>query len=235
LDGARPSQDARYSNLTRPCNFTCHCVLAIVRCVATSEPSLGLRERKNRRTQRAIVQATAELTIEGGYASATIPRIAERADVAPRTVSTWFPAKDDILFERVDDHIARATRHLRNGSGDVVDRIEAWLADEKGREQPDPEISRLRYEAISHDPELRARDRQHLEQVQSEVAQAVARDIGASAEDTGPRLFAGAAMALLYKLRSSALEAQDDAIEAELAVGIEFLRAGLAAITPTRP
>jgi len=75
-----------------------------------SDAALGLRERKNRRTRRAIVQAAAELTIQGGYAAATIPRIAERADVAPRTVSSWFPAKDDILFDRVDDTIARATR-----------------------------------------------------------------------------------------------------------------------------
>ena len=200
----------------------------------TPDASLGLRERKNRRTRRAIVQAAAELTIEGGYAAATIPRIAERADVAPRTVSTWFPAKDDILFDRVDDSIARASEHLRTGPGDVVDRIEAWLADESGREQHDPEITRLRETAIAHDPELRARAHQHLEKVQSEVAEAVARDIGVSAEDVGPQAFAGAAMAFLFTLRSIDLEGRGDG-PAQMAVGLEFLRAGLAALTAMRP
>jgi AcrR family transcriptional regulator len=202
--------------------------------MSTSDAATGLRERKNRRTRHAIVQATAELTIEGGYAAATIPRIAERADVAPRTVSTWFPAKDDILFENVDDHIARAITYLRTGSGDVLERIQAWLGDEMTREPIDPEISRLRRQAIEHDPELRARDRQHLEQIQTEVARAVARDIGASPRDVGPQVFAGAAMAFLYSLGALALEARDEALEAQIAVGFEFLRAGLASLTTTR-
>jgi AcrR family transcriptional regulator len=202
--------------------------------MSTSDASLGLRERKNRRTRRAIVQAAAELTIEGGYAAATIPRIAERADVAPRTVSTWFPAKDDILFERVDDTIARASEHLRTGPGDVVDRILTWIADEKGREQHDPEITRLREAAIAHDAELRGRAHQHLEKVQSEIARAVARDISVSAQDAGPQTFAGAAMAFLFTLRSIGLEGRGDG-PAQTAVGVEFLRAGLAALTSTRP
>jgi AcrR family transcriptional regulator len=195
--------------------------------------SPGLRERKNRRTQQAIVRAAAELTIEGGYASATIPRIAERADVSPRTVSTWFPAKDDILFDRIEDTIARATRHLRTGSGDVVDRIEAWLDDETGREPLDPEMSRLRDAAIAHDPELRARAHQQLEQIQSEIAAAVSRDLGVAAEDVGPQTFAGAAMAFLFALRAIGLEGRSDGA-AQVSVGVGFLKAGLAAITTKR-
>jgi AcrR family transcriptional regulator len=199
----------------------------------TPHAPLGLRERKNRRTQLAIVQAAVELTIEGGYASATIPRIAERADVAPRTVSTWFPAKDDIVFDRTDDSVARAAKHLRSGPGDVVDRLEAWMAEEAGRAQPDAEISRLRDTAIAHDPELRARAHQHLESVRSELARAVARHIDAAEEDVGPQTFAGAAVAFLFALRSISVEGRGDATE-QMVVGIEFLRAGLAAIATTR-
>jgi hypothetical protein len=65
------------------------------------------------------MQPAAELTIERGYPFATIQRIAQRADIAPRTVSTWFPAKDYILFERVDEQIACGLRHLQSGDGDV--------------------------------------------------------------------------------------------------------------------
>jgi AcrR family transcriptional regulator len=199
----------------------------------TSEAALGLRERKNRRTQRAIVQAAVDLIIEGGYAAATIPRIAERADVAPRTVSTWFPAKDDILFDRVDERIGRGTEHLRTGPGDVVDRIEAWLADEATHEQPDVEISRLRDAAVAHDAELRARAHRHFDQLQEEIAAAVARDVGVPADDIGARAFAGAAMAYLFALRSLDLERRGDATP-QMAAGISFLRAGLAALTPPR-
>jgi AcrR family transcriptional regulator len=199
------------------------------RGVPTPDPALGLRERKNRRTQLAIVQAAAELTLEGGYASATIPRIAARADVSPRTVSTWFPAKDDILFGPVDETIARASQHLRTGPGDVVDRIQAWLTDESGRDGHNPEISRLRDAAITHDPVLRARAQLQLERVQSEIAAAVARDTGAAAEDIGPQTFAGAAMAFLFTLRAIDLDGRTDAV-AQTAVGLAFLRAGLASL-----
>lgn len=197
--------------------------------------ALGLRERKNRRTRVAIVRATAELTIEGGWASATIPRIAERADVAPRTVSTWFPTKDEILFEKTDGHIERAFAYLRTEPGDVVDRLEAWIAEEiHHHAAPDPEIARLRRGAIEHDPELRARDRQLFERVQSEVARAVARDVGGSAEDMGPQIFAGATMAFFWKLGSLALE--DDPQDAGdlLTEGFALLRATLAAVTGAR-
>src|SRR4051812_40660621 len=89
-----------------------------------------MRERKNRRTRAAIVRAAAELTLEEGYAATTIPRIAERADVSPRTVSTWFPAKDDILLGGTPAIVERSTRHVRDGDGNVVDRLQAWLREE---------------------------------------------------------------------------------------------------------
>jgi AcrR family transcriptional regulator len=219
-----------------PCNFTGSCKFLYSRRMPMSDTELGLRERKNRRTRRAIVQAATELILEIGYDAATIPRIAERADVSPRTVSTWFPAKDDIFFDQADDAIARATRHLRDGSGDTVDRIQQWLVDEAGRERWDAEITRLREAAITHDPELRARAHRHLERVQSEIAAAAARDVGGSAQDVGPQIFAGAAMGFLFALRSIGLESRGDDV-AQQAAGIAFLRGGLAAIRsdPARP
>jgi AcrR family transcriptional regulator len=200
--------------------------------VLTPEVPLGLRERKNRQTQRAIVQAATDLILEGGYAAATIPRIAERADVSPRTVSTWFPAKDDILFDQVTEAIEHARQHLRLGPGSVVDRIEAWIADEAARGQPDPEISRLRDVAIAHDPELRARAHRHLDEVQSEIAAAVARDTGLRADEVGPQAFAGAVLGFLFALRSLGLEGHPDG-PAQLAAGYALLRAALATMEPT--
>jgi AcrR family transcriptional regulator len=200
----------------------------------TETAALGLRERKNRRTKLAIVQATAELTLAEGYAAATIPRIAERADVAPRTVSTWFPSKDDILFEGVDDQVARGVAYLQGEDGDFVDRVLAWFADEESRDRPDRELSRLRRDAIEHDPELRARSRQLLESFQREVARVVARDTGTAVEDMGPQLVAGAAMAFLERLAAMTIEEPTELGSAQVAAGIEFLRAGLASVNPGR-
>ena len=62
----------------------------------------GLRERKNARTREAIERAAYELTLEQGYERTTVAEIAERADVAPRTVFTRYPTKDAIIFGRSD-------------------------------------------------------------------------------------------------------------------------------------
>jgi AcrR family transcriptional regulator len=200
-----------------------------------ADQALGLRERKNRRTRREIVRATAELTIEGGYASATIPKIAQRADVAPRTVSTWFPTKDEILFENTDDHITRAIEYLGTAPGDLVDRLEAWIDEEISHHAaPDPEIARLRRAAIEHDPDLRARDRQHFERLQGEVARSFAKDTGAAPEDMGPQIVAGATMAFLWRLGSTALEDDPQDAAGLLAEGYALLRATVAAITAER-
>lgn len=217
------------ANLPSSAILLCVAELSTVSEVTELDRPAGLRERKNRRTRLAIVRAAAELTIERGYAAATIARIAERADVSPRTVSGWFPTKDDIFFENADDHIVRATNSLRTGTGDVVDRIEAWLEAEAGRTPRDPDIARLRRQAIDHDGDLRARDRQHLEQIHTEVARAVARDTGRGEHDVGPQLLAGAVMSFLQGL--IALDgAQDEVIEAQLATGYSVLRAALAAL-----
>ena len=57
------------------------------------------QERRKRRTRQAIQTAALELFAERGYRETTISDIAERADVAPRTVTVHFPAKEELLFD----------------------------------------------------------------------------------------------------------------------------------------
>lgn len=198
--------------------------------MVTPEPEpQGLRARKNRRTRLSIVRAAAELTMEESYAAATIARIAERADVAPRTVSTWFPSKDDILFEGSDDTIARGIGYLRSDEGDPVDRLLAWFAEEGEGREHDPEMARWRNDAIHHDPELRARYHQLFERIQVEVAAVTAAYTRVEPEHFGPVLFAGSVLTLLQQ--AAALTFEDQPIDRQFETGIAYLRAGLASIT----
>ena len=70
--------------------------------------SPGLRERKRERTRQAIADAALELFARQGFHETTIPQIAEAADVSPRTVSGYFPAKEDLAFPDADERIGRA-------------------------------------------------------------------------------------------------------------------------------
>lgn len=207
-----------------------------------SEPSLNLRERKALRTQRAIIKATAELTIEDGYAAATILRIAERADVAPRTVSRWFPVKDEILFGRTAELIERARQHLERSDGDTAKRLRMWLDVEieaAGRVETDYELERLKLRAADDDPEMRARSIQHLDKIRDLVADSIARDLGTDPAALPAQVLAGAVMEMLMGLRHIAFSDSEpsgldhhrdqiidelDRFFAFLGVGIEMLR-----------
>src|ERR1700747_1077456 len=57
------------------------------------------QERRKRRTRQAIQRAAFELFAERGYRETTINDIAERAEVAPRTVTVHFPAKEELLLD----------------------------------------------------------------------------------------------------------------------------------------
>jgi AcrR family transcriptional regulator len=58
----------------------------------------GLRELKKQMTRDAIAAAALKLTKEKGLSQVTIDEIAQEAFVSPRTVSNYFPAKEDAVL-----------------------------------------------------------------------------------------------------------------------------------------
>lgn len=67
-----------------------------------ADATLSRRERKAIETRAAILDAACKLIEADGYEAATIERIAEAADVAPRTFFRYFPNKEAILFAEFD-------------------------------------------------------------------------------------------------------------------------------------
>jgi AcrR family transcriptional regulator len=57
----------------------------------------NLRDRRRADTETRLVAAATELFIRDGYAAATLTAVAERADLAARTVYVHFPTKADLL------------------------------------------------------------------------------------------------------------------------------------------
>ncbi|HEY5198476.1 MAG TPA: TetR family transcriptional regulator [Solirubrobacteraceae bacterium] len=60
----------------------------------------GLRERKKRQTREAIAAAAMSLFEVRGFDDVTIAEIARAADVSEKTISNYFPAKEDLVFGR---------------------------------------------------------------------------------------------------------------------------------------
>lgn len=60
------------------------------------------RERKAIETRQAILRSARALFEQVGFEEATIERIAEDADIAPRTFFRYFPTKEALLFVELD-------------------------------------------------------------------------------------------------------------------------------------
>jgi AcrR family transcriptional regulator len=197
--------------------------------VPVQEPTLNRRERKSLLTHRQIVRAASELVLEDGYERATIARIADRADLATRTVTSRFPSKETIFFEGVGDDIERAVRQLELQDGDPVDRLRAWidgLIAHAEQHPADPEIRLLRSRAIASDPDLRAMLVQHFDRVSEAIARAAGAETGQSPYAVGPQMIAAAAVAMLGVLERLAAEDSEQTL-LELERGLRLLRGAM--------
>lgn len=97
-----------------------------------------LRERKKQATRTRIAEEALRMFVADGYAATTTERVAAAADVSPRTVNRYFPAKSDLVFHYLDTWMKifeteaasgpkdeEMQAKLRRVSHRIVDSIEA--------------------------------------------------------------------------------------------------------------
>ncbi|MBE2314533.1 TetR family transcriptional regulator [Solirubrobacter sp. CPCC 204708] len=186
-----------------------------------------------------------ELFARDGFHATTIPDIAEAADVAPRTVSTYFPSKEGIVFEEYETAIERFRRRLsqRADTERVLDVLRSWLHDEEQTQhgptrglvlRPDQDgddFARLRETAIAADPDLWALQRRYLLPMVRLVAEGVAADLGVDPQSLQAQVAGESAVAVLLAVNARAAR-NGSAATAEFEVASEFLRAGLDTVRP---
>jgi AcrR family transcriptional regulator len=206
------------------------------------------RERKKQRT-RALIRETAwELFAADGYETTTIKAIAEAADVAPRTVTLHFPAKDDLLFadddvfdaDRLAERLAQrpagepALETLRQWMADTLDMVSRDQAERAGRYW---QARALRARLIADNERLRGRARASYASAEHVLAAAVAEDLDVEPDSLAARLTAVSAVAGLRELyetsEARALEPEPVATDLVPLVDrvIAYATAGLAALT----
>jgi AcrR family transcriptional regulator len=203
----------------------------------------SLRERKKDRTRAIITRVALELFARDGFHATTITDIADAAEVAPRTVSTYFPTKDGIVFEEYDAAIERFAACLRRRAAGtpVLDVVRAWLRDEEQvqygptrglvlpPEADDEDFARLREKAIASDPDLWALQRRHMLPMVRLVAAAAAEDLEAEPESLPAHVLAETTVAVLLAVNARAAR-NGTATTAEFDSALGILRAGLETI-----
>jgi AcrR family transcriptional regulator len=201
-------------------------------------PQLGLRERKRVRTREVIARAALELFARQGFAETTIPQIAEAADVSPRTVSTYFPHKEELAFPDGEAMSAALEARLRDRPAEesAADALRAWIGDWLERQADSEEELRLRRRVVRSHEGLRAYEHRFLLRAQAALTQAFARDLGAAPTALEPRMAAAATVAVFDVLGEPGGEPRSRTETLALidrALG--FIAAGIAGLrAPTR-
>src|SRR5262245_250837 len=142
----------------------------------------GLRERSKARRREAILRSAYELFADRGFEATTIADIAEAAEVSPRTVTLYFPSKQDLAlshFIAFVDRLAAALRQREPGST-TMDAVEHWL---RGEIAHRGELDELNNRMLDANPQLRAVSSARLAEVIDESARMLAQESGSGADD----------------------------------------------------
>lgn len=207
------------------------------------------RERKKQRTRLAIQNAAFELFAERGYRETTINAIADRADVAPRTVTVHFPTKEELLFDAEPFTLESLVTVLeaREPHKSALDALREWMAstmtalaspESNGRVW---ERRALRAHIINAEPELRGRARAGYHEFERVLADAIGKDLDEPGAALTPRLAALTAVTGLRELYETeeAISLPSPPHAADLLALVDrviaFTQAGIDRSTATRP
>jgi AcrR family transcriptional regulator len=208
---------------------------------------LGRRIRKKQRTHLAIQDAAFALFAERGYRQTTIRAIADKADVAPRTVTVHFATKEELLFDaepfRVENLVAAL--NARGPDESALDTLRGWMASTMSQLQSDDaelsgrfwERRAQRARIINAEPVLRGRARAAYYELERVLADAIGADLGQAGTALLPRVAALTAVAGLRDLYETdelrALPSPPTAADLLALVDrvIIFTRAGIAGST----
>ena len=142
----------------------------------------------------AIQNAAFELFAERGYRETTINAIADRADVAPRTVTVHFPTKEELLFDAEPFTLqslitALEAREPHKSALDALRHLDGQH-DDRARlprdERPGLEAPRAPRDIINAEPELRGRARAGYHEFERVLADAIGKDLDQPGADSPP-------------------------------------------------
>ncbi|MZD04761.1 TetR family transcriptional regulator [Streptomyces sp. SID5785] len=167
----------------------------------TSQPRIGLRERKKIKTRTAIREATYRLILEQGYDATTVEQIAEAAEVSPSTVFRYFPTKEDIVLTDEFDPILERELRARPADESIIDSLRDVVEHslELAQQSEDPEVARLRMRLQVEVPAVRSRMMESMSVTGQIVCRVLAERTGRDPGDLEVRVYAMAVVGALME------------------------------------
>jgi AcrR family transcriptional regulator len=117
------------------------------------------RQRRSAVTRQRILDASARVFGEYGYAAGTTNRIAEEADISIGSLYQYFPNKDSILVELMTVHVhsgvAITKHHLAGGLPDALeDIVRLFVRATIDNHREDPQLHRVLFEETPRHPDF---------------------------------------------------------------------------------
>lgn len=162
----------------------------------------GLRARKKQQTREEIWRAALELFDRQGFAATTIPEIAAMANVSPRTVSSYFPSKEELAFPEAHETFDRLEARLaeRPRGETTAETLRAWIADETPRWDAMDDQAVVQRRVTAANPELEVYRRRIMARGEDLIAQSIATDLDCSPDDLVARMASAATLAIFHVL-----------------------------------
>jgi AcrR family transcriptional regulator len=157
-------------------------------------PKDGLRARKKQKTRQALIEAAMRLYREKGFEGVTIAAIAEEAEVAPRTFFSYFDTKEDVFLGPGDARLERLVKAIqsRDRRQPILKAIQSVLLEDREPPRLDRATQTPGLSALLEHPAIANRLRERWNRWEDLLAEAIARDVGASPGDPEPRVVAAA-------------------------------------------
>ena len=161
--------------------------------------TVGLRERKKQQTRQQIFEAARGLFEKKGFDRVSVAEIARAADVSEVTVFNYFPTKEDLFYggmEFFEEELIESVRSRPKGDSAVkAFRRRLLVGADRLESKPTAEAILKAAQLVSASPSLVAREREIVERFTARLAELLAQETGADAEDVEPLTVASALMA----------------------------------------
>ncbi|MFJ9467223.1 TetR/AcrR family transcriptional regulator [Streptomyces caniferus] len=156
----------------------------------------GLRERKKRQTRQYISDVATGMFMERGFDEVTIAEVARAADVSVNTVYNYFPAKEDLFFDRSKGVLDRLSRFVRGRPAGESAAVAVLRELHEEVEAVSPRVGLIEgydqfMRVVDGAPTLKARLWYMQQEIHLDLEGTLREETGAAADDPLPGLMAG--------------------------------------------
>jgi AcrR family transcriptional regulator len=198
----------------------------------------GLRERKKRLMRQQLSDTATQMFMERGFDAVRVTEIAEACGVSEKTVFNYFPTKESLILDRLEDTMASLKSGLAQFGVEPAEAalrilnqeltaMTSWLAAQDDPVQASAAIRRFGI-LIQASPSLRAHQSDMMDQFTAVAAEILAGRAGLSPDDPEPQIAATALLGLWriqFRALSKYLDGTRTPAQVHQAVSAEVNRA----------